>query len=172
MCETWLCGYRMAGNIKQSSSKVNTPNQRQLLIGAVYAHLVHCSILPDLPLRTLNAITRSWGVSPAVVASLFVCGYPTETQNILICGHAAARFGDALGNVPGFYKQSNIDDGEGSPYDFWRLDLNEKWSDSGFIVPQTDRRLGIFRGLLAFRHPRDLKPFTVEVRGDRKVEAA
>lgn len=172
MCvETIVCGYRMGGNIKQSSSKVNTPEQGQLLTAAVYGFLVHCAILPDLPLHRANAIASTWGVDRAVVERLSVCGYPSEVENILICGEASAKFGDDLVYVPGFYKQTKIDDGEGEPYDFWRLDLNPRWSETGFIVPQTHKQFGFYSSLLAFRSARDTRPFTVEVRADRDRKA-
>lgn len=161
----------MSRNINQSRAAVNSPSPIQLRAAGILAFLVHGGVLPDLPIRTAEAIARSWGVDRSVVETLSLCGYPSEVENILICAEASARFGD-LTCVPGFYKQSNIDDGEGEPYDFWRLDLNPKWADSGFLYPVPDRRFGIFTHLLAFRHAKDAKPFTVEVRGDRKAAAA
>lgn len=122
-----------------------------LLPAAVNAYLIHFC-LSDIAESIANAITRKWSLTDDEFDSLAIKAYPSEITN-LIASHACFEmFGERIAHVPGFYF-SNV----------WRLDLNPRWSNNGYLMPQRDSRGFIVR-LRAFRNPHDEHGFAVKVR--------
>jgi hypothetical protein len=119
--------------------------------------MIHGYALPSLPLSQAKLISGFWKCDLNLIERLHVCRAPSAVENLVLSMEAFNRYGDALEQVPGFFK-------DGYRQDFWRLDLDEKLADCGFIVPITDRTFGFYTSLQVFRHARDLNPFVLTTR--------
>ena len=138
-----------------------TPEQRrQLLAPAVYAFLVHGGGLPDLAVSVVQAIMRSWGCDEDLIKRLALTGYPSRVANVVIANETVQRFGD-LSEVEGFYQHDGC----------WFMDLDERWADTGFLMPVTHAQHGWISALMAFRNARDERPFRLKVRRERQEAA-
>lgn len=87
------------------------------------------------------------------IYKLGVCAVPNRILNPLVCGELAKEFGDLT--VCGCFFQI-----EG----YWRLDVDEKLSRRGLLLPRRDKNGWIY-GLQVFRYPDDPKPFFLKSRG-------
>lgn len=125
----------------------------------IYATLIRCCLcLYD---DSYNYVRRDWGLEEVEIIRLGLVSVPTNTLNLFACQELARRFGD-LGQTPGLYKLRGL----------WRLDVDEKYSQRGLILPVRDDRLHIV-SLRVFRHTKDQFPFTLQTRTEsRRLEAA
>ena len=85
---------------------------------------------------------------------LGVCSVPNFILNALACQQLQRIFGD-LSVCGCFYKINGC----------WRLDLDEKLSKRGLLMPLRSSKTGWIYALKVFRYPDDPKPFILKLRG-------
>jgi hypothetical protein len=126
-----------------------------LRIAFVYEFLVrHCL---NLCVDTARDIDRHWGIDPEDIDRLEIKSVPTFVTNLIGSNAVAERFGD-LSDVPGFYQCRGL----------WWLDIDERLSRRGLVLPVRDPKRPLFiTGLKVFRHARDERPFMLKVRQER-----
>lgn len=156
-----------------------SPALRELMPrAAVHSYLIHnCFSLRE---DTAKAIERDLGYSPAEIIDRFsVRSCPANVGNLLASAACLKRFGrDALLGTPGFYPLTR----ESEPcfclewrsdcvcaLESWRLDLDPRLTDRGFILPIRHSRYPmIFEALRIFRDTRDPRGFLLKVRRDER----
>ena len=120
------------------------------VLAAIIAYLVYFC-LPSVSESLAQAIMRKWDLSEQEFDTLAIRAYPSLSTNLIAAHACFERFGD-LSSIPGFYF-CNV----------WRLDLDEKFSRTGYLMPVRNAR-GWFESLRAFRNPQDERGFLVKVR--------
>jgi hypothetical protein len=111
-----------------------------------FAHLVY-----DLP--KLDHSKNFGSFNDDELFRLGVCSVPNFKLNALVCEKLANRLGD-LSMCDGFYKIGNV----------WRLDIDEKLSRNGLLLPIRSRKKRLIYGLNVFRYPDDERPFWLKTR--------
>lgn len=156
-----------------------SPALRELMPrAAVYSELIHN--LLSLREDTAKAIERDLGYSSAEIVDRFsVRSCPSHVGNLLASAACLKRFGRvALLGTPGFYPFTY----ESEPcfclewrsdcvcaLESWRLDLDPRLADRGFILPVRHSKYPmIFEALRIFRDTRDPRGFLLKVRRDER----
>jgi hypothetical protein len=130
--------------------------RRELLAPAAYYYFLY--LLPALDVRLAEAVMKSLSIDENDLHRLSIRAYPTRNQNLIFSHACSERFGD-LSGVDGFYLCQGC----------WWLDLDERWTTNGFLMPVRDAQRLWFSGLMAFRYPGDKHPFPAKVRSERKA---
>lgn len=143
---------------------------------AVYAHLIYCSF--SLYENTAQAVERDWQLSPAEIERLAIRSCPTYTGNLLASFSLQQNFSpEVLSQTPGLYcfdyvsqpcmcfewRTECICDAK-----WWRIDIDPKHSERGFILPVRHPRHLFFEALRIFRHSRDSQGFLLKLRTDER----
>ena len=144
----------------------------------IYFLVENClSVTVDLA-RNLE---KHYGLSVQDVDRLSIRSIPSDIEN-LIASHACLEWFGPDGLIASnlFYKLDRTG-GECLCLEWrddcvcslpcWRLDINPAYQRRGFLFPVRDKRRGHFTDLLCFRHARDERPFSVELRAERKAAA-
>lgn len=150
--------------------------RQQLAAPAVYGHLIHTcfSLCEDVA----QAIERDWQLSASDIDRLAIKSCPSYTGNLLASYSLQKTFsGEVLAQTPGIYAF----DYSSQPcvcFDFrndcvcnlkfWRIDIDPKHSERGFILPIRHPRLLFFEALRIFRHSRDPHGFLLRVRTEER----
>jgi hypothetical protein len=88
---------------------------------------------------------------------LGICSVPNFILNALVCRRLTEKFGDL--SICGCFR--SIIFGQEL---FWRLDVDEKLSRSGLLMPVRSHTENLIYGLNVFRYPDDQRPFMLKVR--------
>lgn len=97
-------------------------------------------------------IKRKLGIDDETIDSILIRSIPTYTANLVVCAEIAKLYGQ-LFDVEGFYLLRGC----------WLLDVDEKLSERGLIIPVRNRVLQIV-ALRVFRHSQDERPFILKTR--------
>lgn len=156
-----------------------SPALRELMPrAAVHSYLIHnCFFLRE---ATAQAIEKDWQLSQAEIERLRIRSCPSHIGNLLSSHECLKRFGrDALSGTPGFYPFTR----ESEPcfcfewgsecvcaLPCWRLDLDPRLADRGFVLPVRHSRYPmIFEALRIFRNTRDPQGFLLRLRTERRA---
>lgn len=122
------------------------------------AYLRGYELIQDVPLSLYRNYDAEWFFENRVAA------LPNFILNACVCESLENRFSRReLLNCPGFIEVLSQDE-HGIVYKSIRLDIDEKITTRGFIVPQRNQQDGLIYALKIYRHSKDLRPFILRSR--------
>lgn len=87
------------------------------------------------------------------IHKLGICKIPNSILNSTVCEKVASKVRGDLSVASGFRRYGES----------WRLDIDEKFSKQGLLLPLRDNKNFIY-GFMAYRYPDDPRPFFVKAR--------
>lgn len=158
----------------------------QSLLEPMFRAAVYSTLISSLPLYedTFFQLQKDWYLQKNEIDTLGIVSCPRKIANLIASSECSQSYGD-LSAVPGFYAVTRLpcDCSEcevcGSfevqldqlfekescicALPSWRIDIDERRSDRGVILPTRDAR-GWITSLWIYRHTRDRYPFPLKVR--------